>query len=137
MAAQNPRIHVSALEQALHTIYTIDTVTALQRRFPGVHFVWLMGSDNLVTFHRWRRWREIAKRVPIAVMMRPGSTLAPLSAKASQFLAAARKRPGQGFARKRPPALTILDGQRCPISATAIRAKTGWGEALVHAIPPC
>jgi len=134
---RHPRIIVVDVETALGTRYTIDTVKALQNRFREVRFVWLMGSDNLVRFHHWRRWREIAGSVPIAVMMRPGSTLASLSAKASQFLAAARKHPGQGFARNRPPALAILDGQRCPISATAIRAKTGWGEALVHTIPPC
>ena len=38
-------------------IYTIDTVAALRRRFPQVHFIWLMGSDNLEQFSRWRRWQ--------------------------------------------------------------------------------
>ncbi len=133
----HPRIIVVDVETALRTRYTIDTVKALQKRFPGVRFVWLMGSDNLSTFHRWRNWREIAARVPIAVVMRPGSTRAALFAKTSHTLAKARRCPSRAFAASRPPAFAILDGKRCPISATAIRAKTVLDEALVHAIPPC
>ena len=48
------------------------TLAALMRRFPGVSFVWLMGSDNLADFHRWKHWRAIAKAVPMAVVPRPG-----------------------------------------------------------------
>ncbi len=57
-AAHHPFIRVSDIEQRLGTRYTIDTVTALKRRFPRVRFVWLMGSDNLEQFARWRRWQR-------------------------------------------------------------------------------
>jgi nicotinate-nucleotide adenylyltransferase len=46
--ARDLRIRASALESALGTAYTADTVSALARRFPRCHFVWLMGADNLV-----------------------------------------------------------------------------------------
>jgi nicotinate-nucleotide adenylyltransferase len=132
---QHPRVIVVDVENTLGTRYTIDTVTALQNRFRGVNFVWLMGSDNLASFTRWRRWRDIARRVPIAVVMRPGSTLAPLSSKAAQFFCRARCNDLANFARTRPPALAILEGPRSKASATAIRAQTGWGEALFRTIP--
>src|SRR6266700_1688109 len=45
--ARHPRLIVSDIERQLGTRYTIDTVAALQRRFPAIRFVWLMGSDNL------------------------------------------------------------------------------------------
>ena len=35
-------------------------------------FVWIMGSDGLVDFHRWESWQGIAASVPIAVVNRPG-----------------------------------------------------------------
>ncbi len=54
LVARHPRIRVSGIESRLGTRYTIDTVTALQRRFPRVRFVWLMGTDNLAQFGRWR-----------------------------------------------------------------------------------
>ena len=54
--ATRPRIVVMDIERALGTRYSIDTLKALQRRFPRLNFVWLMGSDNLAIFRRWKRW---------------------------------------------------------------------------------
>src|SRR5687767_2804748 len=59
MARRAP-IKVTAIERELGTIYTIDTLRALKRRFPRRRFVWLMGADNLAQFHRWKDWRAIA-----------------------------------------------------------------------------
>lgn len=133
--AAHPRILVMDIEAALGTRYTIDTLGALQLRFPELRFVWLMGSDNLDQFRRWRRWPDIASRIPIAVVMRPGSTLAPLRAKAAQRLARSRRIACGRIAFADPPAFVVLDGPRSPASATAIRARAETGEALVGAIP--
>ncbi len=89
---QHPRVIVVDIETTLGTHYTIDTLTALRQRFHQVNFVWLMGSDNLASFQRWKRWRDIAKAMPIAVVMRPGSTLAPRHAKVAQYLHARARR---------------------------------------------
>jgi nicotinate-nucleotide adenylyltransferase len=122
--ARHPRIVVMDIEHALGTRYSIDTLRALQRRFPQLAFTWLMGSDNLAIFRRWRRWREIAARVPIAVVQRPGTILAQLSAQPMQHAAARH-------------AITVVDGRRNAQSSTALRARVLDREALVHAIPPC
>src|SRR5690349_15694056 len=61
----HPRILIVDVETALGTRYTIDTLRALKGRFPEVRFVWLMGTDNLEQFARWRRWPEILAKVPI------------------------------------------------------------------------
>ncbi|MGH6876624.1 MAG: nicotinate (nicotinamide) nucleotide adenylyltransferase, partial [Rhizomicrobium sp.] len=92
LAHRHPRIRVTDIEARLGTRYTLDTIARLQQRFPQLRFVWLMGSDNLVTFHRWRNWQELARRIPIVVVMRPGTTLAPLTAKAARRFAATRPR---------------------------------------------
>jgi nicotinate-nucleotide adenylyltransferase len=109
LAGRHRRLVVTDLEQKLGTRYTIDTLKALNARFPRVRFVWLMGSDNLEQFHCWRRWTQIAALVPVAVVLRPGSVLAPLRAKAM----------------KRFLHIAIVDGRRNETSATAIR--TGFG----------
>jgi nicotinate-nucleotide adenylyltransferase len=114
--AQAPRTIVTDIEQRLGTRYTVDTVTALQGRFPGVRFIWLMGTDNLEQFSRWRRWRDIAARVPIAVVRRPGSVLAPLRAPLVRRIGLSR-RLGQA------PSLVMLDGSRSPESSTMLRAE--------------
>ena len=45
--ARGPSMIVSDVETAIGSQYTIDTLRALKARFPGVHFVWIMGADNL------------------------------------------------------------------------------------------
>lgn len=123
VAAHHSRIHVSDLEQVLGTRYTIDTVAALAHRFPHVQFVWLMGSDNLAQFSRWRRWQDLARMVPIAVVQRPGSILASLNAPLI-------RRFGRSPALTAPPAIVILDGARNHESATRLRVKNIAGAAL-------
>ena len=58
--ADDPRIDISCLEAVIGTRYTVDTIIHLRRRVSGVHFVWIMGADNLAQFHRWQDWRRIA-----------------------------------------------------------------------------
>ena len=88
--AHHPRIDVISLEAELGTSYTYETITYLVRRCPGVHFVWIMGADNLRSFHRWQRWRGIAALVPIAVIDRLGPSLYATASAAGQALAGAR-----------------------------------------------
>jgi nicotinate-nucleotide adenylyltransferase len=134
---QHPRIVVIDLEATIGTRYTIDTLRVLKRRFPRVHFVWLMGSDNLESFRRWRRWPDIVRAIPIAVVMRPGHCLAPLRAKAMQRFAGARVKNPKELAFAEPPAIAVLDGCRCPQSATAIRAQNLRRGGLVRVVPTC
>jgi len=114
--ARDRHIFVTDIETQLGTRYTVDTVTALQKRFPRVHFVWLMGSDNLEHFSRWRRWRDIADRIPIAVVRRPGSVLAALHAGLARRVGPARY---LGAA----PSLIVLDGPRSRESSTELRER--------------
>ncbi len=119
--ANNPRIRVTGIEDDFGTRYTRDTVKALKKRFPGIRFVWLMGSDNLEQFARWRDWTAIAAMLPLAVVTRPGSELAPGFSKASQRYGRARVPPGPNFAYAAPPALAVIDAPRSKLSATDIR----------------
>jgi len=121
--ADDPRIVVTAFEAADGLNFTADTIAFLVRRRPGVRFVFLMGADNLASLHRWERWRDIARLVPIAVVDRPGASYACLSARAA--VALARHRIDEAEARAlpdlRPPAWVFLHAPRDPISSTALR----------------
>jgi nicotinate-nucleotide adenylyltransferase len=134
--ARHPRIIVMDIERLLGTRYTVDTLRALRRRFPQLHFIWLMGSDSLDNLRHWRHWTEIVSQVPVASYMRPGSVLAALHAKPVQRFARAR-RDGRVVARSKPPAIAVFDGRRNPQSSTVLRASLVPGEAMVSAIPPC
>src|SRR5690242_19167404 len=70
--ARNARVRVTDFEQREGTRYTVDTVKRLKHRFPKDQFIWLLGSDTLPNFHKWRDWRGLAREAPIAVIPRPG-----------------------------------------------------------------
>lgn len=118
------RIVVTGLEAEIGTRFTWDTLRWLKERAPAARFVWVMGADNLPNFHRWQRWTEIVRMMPIAVVDRPGATLrAGHSRVAARF---AGDRIDESDARVLPelraPAWVFLHGPRSPLSSTALRA---------------
>ena len=46
-----------------------------------------MGADNFAQLPKWKDWQDIAARVPIAVIARPGDGLKPRLSKTAQMLA--------------------------------------------------
>ncbi|WP_292042176.1 MULTISPECIES: nicotinate-nucleotide adenylyltransferase [unclassified Brevundimonas] len=119
-----PRMIVSDVETRMGTQWTVDTLRALVARHPGVRFVWLMGSDNLAGFHRWRGWTDIMRLMPMAVIARPGSLLDSRSAPAAVRFARARIPSAQAglLASLEAPAWTYITAPLNPRSSTAIRA---------------
>ncbi len=122
-AARRSRIRPTAIEQQLGTRYTVDTLEALVRRYPKRRFIWLMGSDNLAQFHRWRDWRKIARIMPIAVIARPGYDAPAHTAIAMSWFRRFVRRRDQAkhWTTWRSPALVLLRFRPDPASATALR----------------
>ncbi len=131
-------IRVTAIERELGTRYTVDTLRALKRRYPHRRFVWLMGSDNLAQFHRWKNWRQIAREMPIAVIARPGYEDKAIASPAMAWLrdyrlsAAGLRNRGEWSA----PALIELRFDPDPRSATQIRrADPHWADGMAGPAP--
>ncbi|MFK7792951.1 MAG: nicotinate-nucleotide adenylyltransferase [Devosiaceae bacterium] len=125
--AHHPRRKVLGIEQDLGVRYTADTVAMLTTMRPDVRFVWLMGADNLASFHRWNAWRDIANRIPLAVIDRPGSRHAALSAPAARTMAH-RRIDGEDAAMLpflTAPVWTFIRGPLSPLSSSALRAQNG------------
>ena len=123
--ARNPHIVVTDFEADLQTPYTASTLAFLKMRNPLVRYVWIMGADNLATFDRWHRWREIFTMVPIVVVDRPGWRLKALASKAARAFAAARlpETEAAGLALRPAPAWTFLTGPLSHVSSTALRSE--------------
>jgi nicotinate-nucleotide adenylyltransferase len=119
-----PRTMVTDIEARFGTRYTIDSVRFLKRRFPAARFVWLMGSDNLAGFTRWKSWAILARTLPLVVVRRPGSALATLKSPLIHRFGMVRRL-------KSPPAILVLDGPRNRQSSNAIRT------ALESRLPAC
>ena len=132
--AQHPRIRVLDVESRRSLHYTVDSIHYLQAHHPRNQFVWLMGADNLAGFHRWKNWREIAARVPIAILDRAPYGLKALHARFG--LAYAHKRLNAAMAARLAdapaPAWAYLTIPRHPLSASYLRKTLGKKAFLRH-----
>jgi len=117
-------IVATGIEAALRTRYSIDTIIGLQRRFPRIKFVWIMGADILEQLPRWHHWMEFASRIPLVVLPRPSFTYRALAGRAAQRLRHARlaRSAATKLAGSSAPAWILLLARENPISASAIRA---------------
>ena len=122
--ADGRRIVATAIEAAVGSRYTVDTLRLLRRRFPRVRFVWLMGADNLSQLPRWNGWREIVRETPFAVLPRPTYSGPALAGQAARRMRSARRptASASGLAKMPPPAWVFLTAPQHGASATAIRA---------------
>jgi len=124
----HPRVVVTDIERHLGSPYTADTLGRLAMRYPGVRFVWLMGADNLASFHHWERWRWIIETFPIGVFARPGQQLRAGLSPAARLYHDRRLAPGAARLLGRGGAArwTLLPGPMSEYSSTAIRERGGW-----------
>lgn len=123
---QHPRVKITALEAALGTRATVDTLDRLRKIYPGVTFVWLMGADNLVQFHRWERWRDILRGVAVGVLARPGAGVAARMSVAARAFRVDRVARGETLRGHQPPVWAFVNVPMNDASSTAIRARGGW-----------
>lgn len=123
---RDPRVKVTDLEARLGTRYTAATLRRLTALYPGVHFVWLMGADNLVQFTRWQRWQDILAMVPVGVLARPGWGVRARLSKAARSMRAHEVERGESLALRRAPAWAFVNLPMHPASSSAIRARGEW-----------
>jgi nicotinate-nucleotide adenylyltransferase len=122
--AHHPRMDVTGIEAAIGVRYTYDTIQYLVARCCGVRFVWIMGADNLRSFHSWQKWREIAELIPIAVVDRLGPSLHATGSVAAQALSRWRipESEAQSLPGRPTPAWVLLHGLKSPLSSTTLRS---------------
>ncbi len=119
----HPRVKVTGYEAQMGFSYTFETVNHLCNSLPGRHFVWIMGADSFSEFHRWERWRQIARLVPLAVYTRPGSRHRALASRAASALSRFRmdEFDAKLLPTARTPAWVYLNGLMSGLSSSAIR----------------
>lgn len=121
--ADHPRMHVCAHEVVLGSPYTAKTLAMLKKKRPLLNFVWIMGGDNLLGFHRWQDWRKLMQTVPVAVVDRPGASLATLGAPMPKAFEHSRISEDDSFllAHMKPPAWVFLHTALDETSSTILR----------------
>ncbi|WOF75562.1 nicotinate-nucleotide adenylyltransferase [Parvibaculaceae bacterium PLY_AMNH_Bact1] len=124
--AAHPRLVVTDIETHLGTRFTVDTVEALKERYREVHFVWLMGADNMIQLPRWAKWRDLVEAIPMAIYPRPGFNLKARLSPAATTYRSNWLDPSDApmIPRLTAPALCFLEGPQNPISATQLRQES-------------
>lgn len=61
---------MSDVQEELGTHITYDVLVALRARYPDIHFIWMMGADNLAGFHTWEHYKDLIQNFPVLVFDR-------------------------------------------------------------------
>ena len=70
--SQNLPIRIKEIEKKINSKYTYQTLDYLLNNYSNIKFFWLMGADNLINFHKWQKWKQIFKEIPIVIFKRHG-----------------------------------------------------------------
>ena len=121
----NHHIKVLEIQDLSKNTYTVDLLEYLFKKFPHKKFIWLMGADNLFSFHLWRDWKKIFYNIPIAIFDRPPYSLNISKAKAILYFKEDRinSKLSRNLKFMKPPKWLFLTGLTNLQSSTKIRQK--------------
>jgi len=93
------------------TSYSVETLEAMHRLYPGSEFDWIIGDDNIAQFDRWKDPDRLLKLARFVVLTRSAAAA-----------------PDARFAYARNAAV--------PVSATDIRRRVRAGQPIDHLVDP-
>ncbi|MDC0450167.1 nicotinate (nicotinamide) nucleotide adenylyltransferase [Pelagibacteraceae bacterium] len=64
------KIKVKYLENKIKSNNTIDLIKYLNIKYKKTEFYLIIGSDNLINFHKWKNWKMLTKIIKIVVFSR-------------------------------------------------------------------
>jgi len=66
------KIEVKFLDKLVKSSNTIDIVRYLAKKNRNTKFFLIIGSDNLINFHKWKSWKHLVKISQLVVFPRRG-----------------------------------------------------------------
>ena len=66
------KIQLIYLENIIKSTKTIDVINYFIKKKKITNIFFIIGSDNLIGFHRWKSWKKIVKSVKLIVFSRNG-----------------------------------------------------------------
>jgi nicotinate-nucleotide adenylyltransferase len=64
------KINVVHFDGILRSSRTINTINYLLKKKKYINMYYIIGSDNLITFHKWKSWKKIVKLSKLTVLSR-------------------------------------------------------------------
>ena len=67
---KNSLIKVRFYENKIKSNKTVDLINHLKKKNRSIEIYFIMGADNLINFHKWHKWNEIASKSILLVFNR-------------------------------------------------------------------
>ena len=103
---------------------TYNTVCYLKELYPNYTFIWIMGADSMIDFHKWHRSDELFHSIPFAIFDRPNYMHKALSSKTAIRYKKNRIADSESFylSQKHAPAWCFLPIRTNALSSTQMRS---------------
>jgi len=116
-------IKVKEIENKINSTYSYQSINYIQNHYKNIKFFWLMGSDNLINFHLWQKWKDIFNDISIVVFKRHGYNIKALNSKTAKIFSQFRVNNNQiqesSFAEL--PSWIWINNREIKISSSEIR----------------
>ncbi len=66
------KIKIIHLDHIIKSSRIIDVISHFKKKKKNKYIFFLIGSDNLISFHKWKSWKKIVKMVKLIVFSRKG-----------------------------------------------------------------
>ena len=120
---RNYPIFIKEIEKKIMSDYSYKTINYILNHYKNIKFFWLMGADNLISFHKWQKWQKIFNNMSIVIFKRHGYNTKALKSIASkefiQSKIAKSKISSLDF--DRLPSWAFIENKEIKISSTEIR----------------
>ena len=80
------RIKVIYLDKIIGSSTTIDIINYLIKKKKLKNIYFIVGSDNLIKFHKWKSWRKLVKLMKLIVFSRKGYDKKGKKSKVAKYL---------------------------------------------------
>ena len=70
ISSKNKFIKVIFFENKIKSNKTVDLINHLKKNNRSIEIYFIMGADNLINFHKWHKWNEIASKSILLVFNR-------------------------------------------------------------------
>ena len=80
------RIKIETYDDTIRSSKTINLVKYLKKKYKKSEIFFLIGSDNLIKFHKWHDWKKISNFCKIIVFPRTGYLKRVSNSKAYSYL---------------------------------------------------
>jgi len=120
---RNFPIKIKEIEKKIGSDYSYKTISYILNHYKNIKFFWLMGADNLISFHKWQDWQKIFNNISIVIFKRHGYNTKALKSTASKKYNHARILKShvnyEDF--DKLPSWIIIENKEIKISSTEIR----------------